>query len=149
MDFSNKRKDNNEWVYGYYLYSEKYNKHYIVDERITTTLDGKLIPNESGFIKREVIPETVCQYTGLNDETGKKIFENDIVFYSDFASVYKDDITGVVKYTQDCMFEIEYADKYVKGGKTTRPLVCHEYPTFTQKKTKVIGNKFDDGELIC
>lgn len=27
----------------------------------------------------EVIPETICQYTGLNDRVGDKIFENDIL----------------------------------------------------------------------
>lgn len=139
--FKAKRKDNKEWVYGDLIdgkfffdkSSDYYDAPYYDDE--LGVIDGRLI---------EVISETVCQYTNLKDKNGKKIFENDIVFYSDFTSVYKDDIIGVIKYTQDCMFEIEYDDKYVRGGKTTRPLVCHEHSTFTSKKIEVIGNISDN-----
>lgn len=46
-------------------------------------------------IKVVVEPETVCEYTGLNDKNSRKIFENDIV------GIYKYNIEwryGVVKY---------------------------------------------------
>lgn len=102
--FKAKRKDNNEWIYGYYLYSEKYNKHYIVDERITTTLEGNLVPNESGFIKKEVNPKTICRYTELNDKNNNMIFENDILI----NSLTK--ITCVVKY-YDTRFVLSYTDR--------------------------------------
>lgn len=155
--FKAKRKDTKEWVYGQLIYKNCLRDNGMVEhlyrdwtETCAYIYEDNCENNIEEYPTKfvEVIPETVCQYTGLNDETGKKIFENDIVFYSDFASVYKNDITGIVKYTQNCMFEIEYADKYIKGGKTTRPLVCHEHSIFTQKKTKVIGNIFDEGELI-
>lgn len=137
--FKAKRKDNNEWVFGNLIYDNVSDKYWIdLSINESEKIDGGL-----HIYAAEVIPETICQYTGLDDINGKKIFENDIVFYSDFASVYKDDITGVVKYTQDCMFEIEYDDKCVKGGKTSRPLVCHEHPIFTSKKIELIGNIFD------
>ncbi|WP_288910949.1 YopX family protein [uncultured Thomasclavelia sp.] len=121
--FRGKRLDNGEWIYGYYLYSEKYNKHYIVDERITTTLEGKLVPQESGFIKKEAIPETVVQYTGLTDKNGKKIFEGDII-----KAKYEEK-NGYIKWNND------NASFQVKG-----------IPSHTLKRAnelEVIGNIFD------
>lgn len=139
--FRGKRVDNGEWVYGNLLYENMSDRYYI---------DLSINIREDDYCKLyvyavEVIPETIGQYTGLTDNTGKKIFEGDIVFYSDFTSVYKNDITGVVKYTQDCMFEIEYDDEYIKDKKETRPLVCHEHSIFASKKTEVIGNIHDGG----
>ena len=86
----------------------------------------------------------ISQYTGLKDKNGKKIFEGDIVHYDDFTSVYSREVTGKVIYSQDCMFEIEYDDEFIKNHKTTRPLVCNEHPIFTEKKIEVIGNIYEN-----
>lgn len=67
--FKAKRKDNNEWVEGGYVYDKYSKSHYITKQLVNT---HQLI---------EVIPETICQYTGLDDKNGNKIFENDKVKY--------------------------------------------------------------------
>ena len=81
--FKAKRKDNGEWVYGYYV-SEfnkklKINKYFILNDE------------EENFI--EILPATLCQCTGLQDIDGKDIFENDIVEINDkFDGIFQTNV---------------------------------------------------------
>ena len=85
--------------------------------------------------KYPVYADTVGQYTGMKDKNGKRIFEGDIIDFSDRS--YSDGY-GVVRYdAEGTEFEFVYDDLYEGLGR------CY-YP----EDVEVIGNIYDNPELL-
>ena len=83
------------------------------------------------FPEFEVIPETVCEFTGLTDKNGKKIFEGDII-------KVKNCETFAIKYQFN-----EFRFIPICNGYTW--LQAHEYK---EKDFEVIGNIHEGEENV-
>lgn len=85
----------------------------------------------------EVDQSTICQYTGLTDKNGRKIWENDIVRRTDLHLTEQPSV-GIIEYdAENTAFVIHWID------------VVNYSPTYPWKdKIEVIGNVFDNPELL-
>ena len=149
--FRGKRVDNGEWVYGDLI------KNLIYDGREKEIRIGDIYFEHNGDIHgtavREVIPETVEQFTGVCDKNGNKIFEGDIVkvTYTEqrqyLGVSYQDE--------HSCVEEVIYNEKSAcfmlkimcEDVPLYRPL--HNFGSLTNiKELEVIGNIYDNPELL-
>ena len=133
--FNGKRIDNGEWVVGQYVNTcypgnGKETGHFIV-----------VYPNEY----HEIYTSTLCQFTGLCDKNGKKIWENDIIKYH-FGENY-----APIKYGcyQNCFDsqKTEHVGFYVdwSDDKCLRKDLGY---WINMVDTMPVGNIFDNPELL-
>lgn len=119
IQFRGKRKDNNEWIYGY-----------IIQEPNGRTFIGTYM---SGGMWDwvEVETETVGQYIGLTDKNGIKIFKGDIVRkHGDYEVIfdsYRFEAKGYYNTCYDCPCDFFSEEVY---------------------RIEVIGNRWDNPELM-
>ena len=135
--FRGKRIDNGEWVEGYY---------------VKTTLGKDIEPSDVIFVPWninrseqwgwiKVLTETLCQYIGLKDKNGKRIWENDIVICNrrEKEAKYK------------VVWDKTYADFRIEklNGLGCMPICIEEgnTPVFG-RHYECIGNVFDNPELL-
>ena len=135
--FKAKRKDNGEWIEGSLIDLDIDSGYcYIVPPyKQASTLPISFLITDG---MKLVDPETLCQFTGLCDKNGKKIWENDIC---DRKEKYPE----VVKmangdWTLDYSYAIgrDYGNSYCNLGFYVNERKCVE----------VIGNIFDNPELL-
>ena len=134
--FRAKRIDNGEWATGSYhhqtdYYGDPCDKHYIID--------GTATDMEGYGEHYEIDPKTLCQYTGKTDETGKKIYDKDIVGFIDLTSTesgYSEHscVGEVVWGKEECCFHV------------TNRLSAESWEVLDE--CKVVGNVFDNPELL-
>ena len=86
----------------------------------------------------EVDPETVCQYTGLTDRKGRKIFENDICGR-------KEEFPEIVTY-YDGDWTLDYS--YVSGKGNGYNYCNLGFYVRNRGGVEIIGNIFDNPELL-
>ena len=94
----------------------------------------------------EVIPDTIGQYTGLKDKNGKKIFEGDIVRYTDIVTEYEENTRP---YSYKDIFEGEVTYDYDSFWINDRQLYqIAAYDDEFDPEMEVIGNIYDNPELL-
>ena len=131
--FKAKRLDNGEWVEGNLITNERNENQkyigYIFDERNGVIEDFDLV---------EVIPDTICQYTGLTDKNGQKVWENDIC---DRKEKYPE----IVTYNKGD-WQLDYS--YVFGKEMHTDACNLGFYVCERNCVEVVGNIFDNADLL-
>lgn len=97
-------------------------------------------------------PETICQYTGLTDKNGKKIWENDIVKFEDCGE-------EGYEYKEGFDFENKARVEFTEGRWSLTDFVSDNSAVIDEMYNhaefmnlwgvcEVVGNVFDNPELL-
>lgn len=132
--FKAKRKDNGEWIEGHY--TECRGETFIGID--TSSMFEIFCPPVIRWFK--VSSETLCQFTGLYDKNGNKIWENDIVNHNGEYATVK---FGTYCSSFDC--ESYNLGFYVDFPEET---FYRKELGYWRRKAEIAGNVFDNPELL-
>lgn len=132
--FKGKRKDNGEWIEGSLITS--INRAWISSEKTDPQRLRSISNTDAIWRAIEIIPETICQFTGLCDKNGKRIWENNVVWlvYNGEGHIYQ-----IVWDNSELDFKATNGEE--NYGSNFEYLLCCD-------EIEVIGNIFDNPELL-
>lgn len=138
ISFRGKRIDNGEWVYGYLIGDD------VIVGNIVEFNDEYF--NTSFWYK--VVPETVGQYTDLNDKNGKEIWEGDL--YKSWNGLF---VVGWLPFDAGLyLIEVSEWQAYMNDKESpcnVESLNKMRYDFFSQMgEGEIIGNIHQNKELI-
>jgi len=128
------RVDNKEWIEG--LLTIMWGQYHIINPDYENTA----YPIDSN---------TICQYTGLTDKNGNKIWENDVLFDEEYFVVRWDEEKAMFVVdmygTKGCLMEYGFDED--AGGYGV--VDTNGFDDFCSMSSfEVIGNIFDNPELL-
>lgn len=144
--FRGKRKDNKEWVEGYYVTQSNHACYSYELEYTHFIYRDKFLDFGLGIMEEyEVDSETIDQYTGIDESDGRRLLHK--IFENDLCNVYvsalsKNILCQVVYVNGTFYFKSVFSDYYIA------PLsqFCN-YPNITSN-VEVLGNIHDNPELL-
>ena len=130
--FRGKRIDNGEWVEEHYL-----RKYDLLEKEVHFIFQTD---KHNTWRCVEIVPETLCQFTGLCDKNVNRIWENDIVNYNGkYASIKFGMYCSSSGYgNYNLGFYVDFP------GET----LYRKELGYWHEKVEVVGNIFDNPELL-
>ena len=152
--FRGKRDDNAEWVHGRLLSTDvivpEFQYYHVQDNKIID------IEENGHFTAYIVTPETVGQYTGLRDKTGKMIFEGDVISACLDKYFPKNETRIVIQWNEYGFFgfNLRYSH-YTESQLDSIRIIPGMNPKWLEtmesdfvEKFAVVGNIYDNPELL-